>query len=152
MGKVLCLTVLMVTVAAGIVGGQERDLSSPYFDCPYINYFDSGCPELERHEVQTAPPPQVTPEPEEPAVGQDQEQEEYEWSEENPEFLVPLFPRESLSRDTPELYRVLLMKPTVENARRFVRWYSRRMERIRQVQGLIALAGGEFLLERAASE
>ena len=150
MSKVSCLTVLVVAVVAGIAGGQERDLSSPYFDCPYINYFDSGCPELERE--QTGTQPQAPPEPEPPAVAEDQEQEEYEWSEENPELLVPLFPRDSLSRDTPELYRVLLLRPTLENARRFVRWYSRRMERIRQVQGLIALAGGEFLLERAVSE
>ena len=27
---------------------QERDVYSPFFDCPFINYFDSGCPELER--------------------------------------------------------------------------------------------------------
>lgn len=151
MNKVLCLTVLLVAVAAGIGGGQERDLSSPYFDCPYINYFDSGCPELEREQAVTQPP--VSPEPEPPAVAEEQEDDyEYEWSEENPELLVPLFPRESLSRDTPELYRVLLIQPTLENARRFVRWYSRRMERIGQAQALIALAGGEFLLERATSE
>ena len=151
MAKMSCLVVLIVAVAAAIASSQERDLSSPYFDCPYINYFDSGCPELERPEAQN-PAPQAAPEPEQPAVAEDQEQEEYEWSEETPELLVPLFPRESLSRDTPELYRVLLMRPTLENARQYVRWYSRRMERIRQVQGLIALAGGEFLLEKAASE
>ena len=66
--------------------------------------------------------------------------------------MAPLFPRESLGRDTPELYRVLLMQPTLENARRFVRWYARRMERIQQVQELIALAGGEFLAGGTAAE
>ena len=40
-------------------------------------------------------------------------EEEGEWAEENPELLVPLFPRESLGHDTPELYRVLLMQPTL---------------------------------------
>ena len=77
---------------------------------------------------------------------------EYEWPEENLELLLPLFPKESLAPDTPPLYRLLLVRPTLENARRYVRWYSRRMDRIKEVQGLIALAGSEFLVERAAAE
>lgn len=149
MSKMVCLVVLMVLAGSGGAVAQERDLSSPYFDCPYINYFDSGCPELEREEAGAQP--QALPAPEQPAVAEEQD-EDYEWQEENPELLVPLFPRESLSRDTPELYRVLLMRPTLDNARRFVRWYSRRMERIKQAQALIALAGGEFLAEQAAAE
>ena len=128
---------------------QERDVSSPFFDCPFINYFDSGCPELERAAPESAP--QERPEAEQPAA-EDEREEENEWAEENPELLAPLFPRESLGRDTPELYRVLLMQPTLANARRFVRWYARRMERIRHVQALIALAGGEFLAGGASTE
>ena len=141
--------------AAGIVAlgactavSQERDVSSPFFDCPFINYFDSGCPELEREAPQAAP--EERPEAEQPADGE--RDEENEWAEENPERLAPLFPRESLGRDTPELYRVLLMQPTLENAKRFVRWYARRMQRIQDVQALIALAGGEFLAGGTAEE
>ena len=139
----------IVALGACTAVSQEQDLSSPFFDCPFINYFDSGCPELEREAPQAVP--QERSEAERPATD-DEREEEGEWAKENPELLVPLFPRESLGRDTPELYRVLLMRPTLENARRFVRWYSRRMERIRQVQGLIALAGGEILSAGAAGE
>ena len=124
---------------------QERVLSSPFFDCPFINYFDSGCPELERETPQAVP--QERPEAEQPATESEQDNE---WAEENPELLAPLFPRESLGRDAPELYRLLLINPTLDNARRFVRWYSRRMERIAEAQKLIALAGGEFLAGGAA--
>ncbi|MDE0206814.1 MAG: hypothetical protein OXP66_12395 [Candidatus Tectomicrobia bacterium] len=121
---------------------QERNLPSPFFDCPFINYFDSGCPELEREAAQAAP--QELPEAERSAAEVEGEHGN-EWVEENPELLAPLFPRESLGRDAPELYRLLLINPTLDNARRFVRWYSRRMERIAEAQKLIAMAGGEFL-------
>ena len=143
------MMVVLVALGACTAVSQERDLSSPYFDCPYINYFDSGCPELEREAPQAGA--QERPEVEQPEAEGERE-EEGEWAEENPELLVPLFPRESLGRDTPELYRVLLMQPTLENARRFVRWYSRRMQRIQEVQQLIALAGGEFLAAGSAAE
>ena len=143
------LAVALVAVGTCSAVAQERDLSSPFFDCPFINYFDSGCPELEPESPQAAP--EARPEVERPAAAGEGE-EETEWADENPELLVPLFPRESLGADTPELYRLLLVKPTLENARRFVRWYARRMQRIQDVQELIALAGGEFLAERAAAE
>ena len=151
MRKVWYLAALVVAGVAALAGAQERDLSSPYFDCPFINYFDSGCPELEPD--QAGGRPKAPSAPERPAAAEeDGEDYEQEWVEENPELLAPLFPRESLSRDTPELYRALLMRPTLDNARRFVRWYSRRMERVKQAQAMIALAGGEFLAERAATE
>ena len=147
MARAVWLLVAALSLGVGVAAGQERDLSSPYFDCPYINYFDSGCPELEKE----SPPAkqQERPEAEKPAV-EGQRDEDDHWAGENPELLAPLFPRESLGRDAPELYRVLLTEPTLENARRFVRWYSRRMERIAEVQKLIALAGGEFLAGGAA--
>lgn len=143
MTRVLWLAAVVVALGVCTAVAQERELSSPFFDCPFINYFDSGCPELEREA------PQEQPEAERPAAEGEGGQES-EWVEENPEMLAPLFPRESLGRDAPELYRALLMQPTLENARRFVRWYSRRMERIAAVQKLIALAGGEFLAGGAA--
>ena len=142
------LAVALVAVGTCSAVAQERDLSSPFFDCPFINYFDSGCPELEKASPQAAP--EARPEAERPAAGEGEE--ETEWSDENPELLVPLFPRESMGADTPELYRLLLVKPTLENARRFVRWYARRMQRIQDVQALIASAGGEFLAGQAAVE
>ena len=143
------LAVALVAVGTCSTVAQERDLSSPFFDCPFINYFDSGCPELEKESPQAAPREQ----PQAEQRGTEAEgEEETEWSDENPELLLPLFPRESLGADTPELYRLLLVKPTLENARRFVRWYARRMQRIQDVQGLIALAGGELLVGRTAKE
>ena len=147
MRKAVWVSVWIVLAASGAAGAQEREVSSPFFDCPFINYFDSGCPELEREEAGAQPPAAAPEQPEAAAeAGEDNEREK---RRENPEALAPLFPRESLSRDTPEPYRLLLMRPTLENARRFVRWYERRMERVRQAQALIALAGGEILAGQA---
>ena len=145
MERSLGLAIVMMVAAAIGVGAQEREGSSPFFDCPYINYFDNDCPQLETEGGQSAAP-EVQPE-----VAEGREGEEA-WPEENLELLLRLFPKESLAPDTPPLYRLLLMRPTLENARRYVRWYSRRMDRIREVQGLITLAGGEFLAGRAAAE
>ena len=147
MSMVVWLAALTALAASGVAGAQERDVSSPFFDCPFINYFDSGCPELEGEEAGAKPAAAKRPVAAEPDDG-----DKDEWREENPEVLAPLFPKESLSRDTPEPYRLLLIRPTLENARRFVRWYARRMERVRQAQALIALAGGEFLAGQAAAE
>ena len=147
MRKAVWVAAWIVLAASGTAGAQESEVSSPFFDCPFINYFDSGCPELDGEEAGAQPPA-----PEQPAAAEPEEDDENEWGEENPEVLAPLFPRESLSRDTPEPYRLLLMRPTLENARRFVRWYARRMERVRQAQALIALAGGEYLAGQAAAE
>ena len=148
MRKAVWVSVWIVLAASGAAGAQEREVSSPFFDCPFINYFDSGCPELERKEAGAQPPPAAPEQPE--AAAEADEDDEGELWRENPEALAPLFPRESLSRDTPEPYRALLLRPTLENARRFVRWYARRMERVREAQALIALAGGEFLAGQAA--
>lgn len=149
----MCKATWLVMVAVFVFGisaaAQERDASSPFFDCPYINYFDNDCPQMERDEPAAVP--QAQPEPEQPEVVEGREGE-YEWPQENPELLLPLFPKESLAPDTPPLYRLLLTTPTLKNARRYVRWYSRRMDRIKEVQGLIAVAGREFLAGRAGAE
>ena len=147
-------TAAAVVLLASVAVAQERDPSSPYFECPYINYFDSGCPQAEQDPsinsgARVAPP--VEGEQEQPETVEELENE-YDWMEEAPEVLLPLFPRESLAPDTPPLYHLLLMKPTLENARRYVRWYARRMNRIREAQGLVDIAGREFLAERAAGE
>ena len=125
---------------------QEREPSGTYFDCPYINYFDSGCPQTEQEQARVAPPAEE--EQEQPETVEELESE-YDWMEEAPEDLLPLFPRESVAPDTPPLYHLLLMKPTLENARRYVRWYARRMNRIREAQELVDVAGREFLAEKA---
>ena len=140
----------MLTVLAGAVGAQEREQSSPYFECPYINYFDGDCPQLERErEEARGVPAEDKPQP--PATG-DAEEGEHDWLQDVPEYLLPLFPKESLAPDSPALYRLLLMRPTLRNARRYVRWHARRMRRIQEAQDLIAAAGREFLAERAAAE
>ena len=138
--------VAAVAVLAASVAAQERESPSPYFDCPYINYFDSDCPQLERERARVEPP--ADDEKETPA-GTDELDEQQDWLQEVPEELLPLFPRESLAPDTPALYQLLLLRPTLNNARRYVRWYSRRMSRIKEAQDLIAVAGREFLAETA---
>ena len=140
---------LVIAVLAVVAAAQEIDPSSPYFDCPYINYFDEGCPQAQPEAERGAPPNEDEQDQEQ--AGAEREGEQH-WPEEIPEALIPLFPRESLAPDTPPLYRLLLLRPTLQNARRYVRWHARRMERIRQVQGLVDTAGREFLAERAREQ
>ena len=141
--RMLCLLVVVFLGGLATVWAQDMDGGSPYFDCPYVNYFDEGCPQLEQE--QARPEPQEQNEAEQREVEADEE----EWPPDAPELLLPLFPRESLAPDTPALYRLLLMQPTLETARRYVRWHERRMERIREAQGLVEVAGRELLIERA---
>ena len=137
----------VVTAALAVpVAAQEGDVTSPYFECPYINYFDSDCPQAQRDEARMAAPGDEGEE--EPQDAEDRESD-HEWMEEVPEELLPLFPRESLAPDTPSLFHLLLMRPTLANARRYVRWHARRMSRIREVQGLMDVAGREFLAGKA---
>ena len=149
MWRLWVVNVAALAVVAGTAGGQEREGSSPYFECPYVNYFDQDCPQLEKEAEQARVRPQADDE-EAPQDGGDEAETEGDWLQGVPEHLLPLFPKESLAPDTPALYRLLLLRPTLDNARRYVRWYSRRMRRIQEAQELIAAAGGEFLAERAA--
>ena len=149
MARTVYLLIAMLLAWACGALAQDREGSSPYFECPYINYFDDGCPQTENEQGRVQP--QAEDEPEQPEAEGDLESE-YEWPDEAPELLLPLFPRESLAPDTPDLYRMLLMRPTLETARRYVRWYERRMARIREAQALVEVAGRELLAERAAGE
>ena len=142
-------TVAVAFFLSGVAGAQEAGRSSPYFECPYVNYFDDGCPQTEEEEARVAPP--VEERQEQPEVG-GEEESDYDWMEDAPEVLLPLFPRESVAPDTPPLYHLLLMRPTLENARRYVRWYARRTGRIREALSLIDVAGREFLAGGAAGE
>ena len=146
MTKAWYVAVAFILAGAQVVAAQDGERSSSYFECPYINYFDSGCPQME--EVERRAPP-VQEEPEQP---EGVEEEHGDWErhlEDNPELLLPLFPKESLAPDTPALYRMLLIKPTIKTARRYVRWYERRMSRIREAMALVEVAGRELLAERA---
>ena len=140
--------VLSVVCLASMAGAQDEGSSSPYFDCPYVNYFDDGCPQLEKDQARVQQPAEEDLQRSEI----DMQPEEDEPIEDNPELLLPLFPRESLAPDTPDLYRMLLIRPTLDTARRYVRWYERRMSRIREAQALVEVAGRELLAERAAGE
>lgn len=139
--------VIAILAAAGIA--QEPDSSSSYFDCPYINYFEDGCPQTEEERLRAS---ESGEESEKPQEDVEEREGDLDWMEDVPEELLPLFPRESLSSDTPPLYHLLLMKPTLENARRYSRWHTRRMKRIQEVQGLLKAVGQEALTERVAKE
>ena len=143
-----CSAVVLL-VLAGTARAQEREQPSPYFECPYINYFDSDCPQLKKEQPLV---PQPAEDEQEPRSAGDEEEMRHDWLQEMPEHLLPLFPKESLAPDTPDLYRLLLIRPTLKTARRLVRWHARRMSRIREAQGLIEVAGREVLAERAARE
>ena len=162
MVKVWLLSLTVVLGAAVTVNGQDGEAaSSPYFDCPYINYFDSDCPQLrelwhdrEQRRLQEQGGPAATPGVEqEPGqadvhLGQDD-------GEREPldiEKLYPLFPKDSMALDAPDLYRLLLIRPTLETARLYVRWYARRAARIQEVEALIQTAGSELQAEIKAGK
>ena len=100
--------VLSVAFLAPVAGAQDEGSSSSYFDCPYVNYFDDGCPQLEKDRARVPQPPEA--ELERPELEGEQEADQ-DWTEDNPELLLPLFPKESLAPDTPDLYRMLLIRP-----------------------------------------
>ena len=121
-----------------------------YFDCPYVNYFDNDCPQLQelwqeqeqrRRQHQEDAAAARGREPETPAKRAKQKD-----GSSGPDIdeTPLLFPKESLAPDAPPLFRRLLAEPTIENARRYVRWYSRRAARLQAVQELIRLAGSEL--------
>ena len=133
---------------------QER-VPSPFFDCPYVNYFDRDCPQLrelwkeqERRRLQGQGNPSATPlgrEPEQPDEQTERDTEKRHDLDADDTYL--LFPKESLAPDAPPLFRLLLAVPTLDNARRYVRWYARRAARLRAVQVLIQRAGNELEAE-----
>lgn len=148
------LTVIAVVLGlvAGVSGVSGQDVDdgsvSPYFDCPYVNYFDTDCPQPYKRDPRAPVAGHQTPTEEGPAVTRQREMDETEESEEtrreiSPEALI-LFPRESLAPDAPPLFRILLANPTIENARRYVRWHARRTAQLQVVQALIRQAGKEL--------
>ena len=152
------LSTAVVLAAVASAYGQNLDaVPSPYFDCPYVNYFDRDCPQLrklweerERRRLQGQSDPAAVPRGQD--VGGQAEQPE---QDDGPHGLDAdeaylLFPKESLAPDAPPLFRALLAAPTMENARRYVRWYARRTARLQAVQALIRLAGSELETEAKA--
>ena len=155
MVKVWLLSLIAVVFGAAVAAnGQEAEAApSPYFDCPYINYFDSDCPQLrelwrerEQRRLQEQGGPAATPGVE-PEPGQTDVHVGQDDGAADPldlEKLYPLFPKDSMAPDAPDLYRLLLARPSLETARLYVRWYARRTARLQEVEALIKLAGGEL--------
>lgn len=139
----------LLALVAGASGQDTDDGSgSPYFDCPYVDYFDTDCPQLRKREPRAPVAGHRTPTEKGPAVTRQGETDETEGGEETwrgilPEELI-LFPRESLAPDAPPLFHILLANPTIENARRYVRWHARRTAQLQVVQALIRRAGKEM--------
>ena len=151
--RVGLLSVAVVLVTLASAHGQNPDAApSPYFDCPYVNYFDSDCPQLrklweerERRRLQRQGAPAVPPAQRSGATTAPQgDEDESPIGELDADETYILFPKESLAPDAPELFRLLLAEPTIDNARRYVRWYARRTARLQAVQTLIQLAGREL--------
>ena len=151
----LSAAVVLLTLASA--HGQNPEAApSPYFDCPYVNYFDSDCPQLrklweeqERRRLQQQEAPSAVPPAQRsgattPPQG---DEDESPTRELDADETYLLFPKESLAPDAPPLFRLLLAEPTIENARRYVRWYARRTARLQAVQTLIRLAGSELQSE-----
>ena len=47
MVKVVVMVVGLMIGAAALASAQDAEAApSPFFDCPYINYFDNDCPQL----------------------------------------------------------------------------------------------------------
>ena len=143
-------------VIAGLLGlvagasGQDADDDSgnPYFDCPYVDYFDTDCPQPRKRESKAPVAGHRTPTEEGPAATRQEGTDGTEDGEETRRGILPeeliLFPRESLAPDAPPLFRILLANPTIENARRYVRWHAQRTAQLQMVQALIRQAGKEL--------
>ena len=160
MVKVWLLSLAVVLGAAVAVNGQEGEAApSPYFDCPYINYFDSDCPQLrelwqerEQRRLQEQGGPAATPGVEQEPGDVHVEQDDGVSDALDLEKLYPLFPKDSMAPDAPDLYRLLLAKPSLETARLYVRWYARRTARMQEVEALIQTAGSELQAEIKAGK
>ena len=143
--------VVLIMGAAAAASGQEPEVGpSPFFDCPYINYFDNDCPQLRQlweEQEQRRLEAEGRARQEQVPMLQEAEEGELEVEELDPERRFLLFPKDSLAPDTPELYWILLSDPTLENARRYVRWYAERTVRLQAVQALIEVAGNELKAE-----
>ena len=152
----LMVLAVMLFGWVAVVCGQPSDDggASPYFDCPYVNYFDTDCPQL-RDQRPPAPVQgrQAAPEPQ-PAPGRPGDQGDEADGEDTRQGVLPdeliLFPRESLAPDAPPLFRILLAHPTPANARRYVRWHARRTAQLQVVQALIQAAGKELETDPAS--
>ena len=149
---------MAVVLAAAAAHGQNPDAApSPYFDCPYVNYFDRDCPQLRKlwaeqeqrrlQQEQEAARPARQPRAAAPAAPAESKNGGDPAHGPDADETYRLFPKESLAPDAPALFRRLLAEPTIENARRYVRWYARRTARLQAVQALIRLAGREFEAE-----
>jgi len=147
--RLVALAVMLLGFVAAVSGQLADDRrASPYFDCPYVNYFDTDCPQLNKQQPRSpARERQARPEPQ-PGPGRSDRPGSEAGEEETREGVLPdeliLFPRESLAPDAPPLFRILLASPTLENARRYVRWYARRTAQLQVVQALIQRAGKEL--------
>ena len=153
--QVWLLSAAVVLAAVASAYGQNLDAApSPYFDCPYVNYFDRDCPQLweeqERRRLQGQDDPAAVPRGQEPDLPAEQAEQDDGPHDFDADETYLLFPKESLAPDAPELFRLLLAAPTIENARRYVRWYARRTARLQAVQALIRLAGSELESETKA--
>lgn len=93
-----------------------------YFACAEVRFFAAGPCGAPGPVASPVPPlAQAVPPPEE----------------------TPLFPPETLAPDTPPLLAKVLEEPTVENARAFVAWQTRRQQRVQEVQQLLKAIAAE---------
>ena len=147
------LVMVVLVLSAAVAGAQEAEVApSPYFDCPYINYFDKDCPQLrqlweeqERRRLKQQTGGGAASRQGEAGRSLGEVEEGEKGSEElDAQKRYLLFPKDSLAPDTPELFQLLLAEPTLANARRYVRWYAERTVRLQAVQALIQLAGREL--------
>ena len=151
------LSAAIVLVGMAPAETQESQTApSPFFDCPYVNFFDKDCPQL--RELWKEQQRRLLQEGGRSAgdQGEDRQAEQPENDENaqdpSAEETYILFPKDSLAPDAPRLFRLLLAEPTLDNARRYVRWYARRTARLQAVQALIKLAGSELEAEVVVGE
>ena len=139
-------TAMAFGLSVAALGQEEKRAPDGYFDCPYVNYFDPDCPQLRKPPTQPdgrrpddREVPAAAPGAPEPGAAEPDDGTQRDFDAD----VYPLFPRESLAPDAPPLLRLLLAEPTLANARRYMRWYARRTQRLQEVQALIELAGRE---------
>ena len=92
-------------IAAASAQEVDTGVVSPYFDCPYVNYFDTDCPQLRERETRAPVAGTRSPVEERPRAAPSDEASEPEAEPGDGQGLTPeeliLFPRESLAPDAP---------------------------------------------------
>ena len=107
------LVVVLMLLPGIVLAGDVQ-----FLECPQVAFFGSSCVGGARAAGTPLPPDTRPPDLPTPAS-------------------EPLFTPETMARDTPPAMLRLLEAPTLDNAKAFLAWQQRRLQRVGEVQRLL---------------